>query len=103
VAFLGGGGGGGGGDAEDPPESLTLGRAPPAPLGPFVPPTQGPVTPPYELPAAALFTVVPQNTGKQKPAVLSAREVVQTVLPEQGAPADEHRDVSIASTSHMQC
>ena len=65
-------------------------------MGPFVPPTQGPVTPPYELPAPAVFTVVPQNTGKQKPAVLSAREVVQTELPEQGAPADAHSSVSTA-------
>jgi len=41
--------------------------------------------------------VYPQKTGKQKPAVLSAREVVQTELPEQEAPADE----IVVSALHM--
>ena len=46
-----------------------------------------PVTPPYELPAPALLTALYQICGRQKPAVLSARDGLHVVPVAHGAPA----------------
>ncbi len=83
VALGVGGGGEGGGGGWAAPEPVYT----PAPPTACRPPTHGPVTPPYELPAPAWLMVLPQNSGRQKPPVVSARGGLQTVCPAHGAPA----------------
>ena len=55
-------------------------------FGPWSPPVQAPVTPPLQLPAPAFLMVVPQNSGRQNPNVVSARDGRQNVPEAQGAP-----------------